>query len=797
MITPSLIQVHTDHLRSEGFSPEQIDFLAKLGVRSINDTQARQLGLSARCDRLGKAVNPPGLYFPFNKDFGQVRCDTPPIRDGKPAKYITTRGKKASAWLPDDCQVITEGFKDAASGTLHGEIPTGAIAGVSHYKCLPHGSGHTIVFDADGWENLQVFAQLIHAGAWLGGKVALLPVIEGQPKAGLCEYFKAGNTKADYQNLIASALKPEDLLQKWPDYWDGFGNRQTVRCCRLAACLGSLYLTELESEAFIRRLADRFKGYGVRARDLQREVRRWKFRRQKKKAVPRLTQDYRTIERRFGKALRFNTLTSMPELCGKPFPAEEARLKWLVDYELSIKSPKEDCIEIALSIAKKQPFNPVADYLKQCHKQYGDDISILSGLADRYLGNDEEITQTQLIKTLIRAVARAFEPGCKSDEVTVLAGPQGFGKSEFLKALASPTWFCDDFSDPRDKDHLLKLHESWIVEWAELHGLGKREVTKVKAFITTARDLIRKPYDPRSKHLPRPSIMVGTSNDAEFLTDATGNRRWWIIKVGQRIPVELVKEERDLIWAAAVVLYERGEPWWLDDGQEHQAEVVRKGYEAIDPWHELISTYVSDKSEVSIKDIFVGCLEVDKGLQDHPKNNRIVNILKRLGWEVLPNPVWRDKNRVRVWARKDASDTPPWPTKTEGVSEGVSVKTFIQQEIQSSDTADTADTLEKRVGKTETISVGVLVGQNNGQKSGGQTDFQVGDPVEVLVGDLWEAGFTVASPDARQWNPETNKAEPTYRLEREGKESRRVLLRYIRPCTATEILSSLTDRQTA
>jgi hypothetical protein len=128
---------------------------------------------------------------------------------------------------------------------------------------------------------------------------------------------------------------------------------------------------------------------------------------------------------------------------------------------------------------------------------------------------------------------------------------------------------------------------------------------------------------------------------------------------------------------------------------------------------------------------------------------------------------------------------------------GVSVKTFIQQEIQSSDTADTADTLEKRVGKTETISVGVLVGQNNGQKSGGQTDFQVGDPVEVLVGDLWEAGFTVASPDARQWNPETNKAEPTYRLEREGKESRRVLLRYIRPCTATEILSSLTDRQTA
>jgi hypothetical protein len=35
--------------------------------------------------------------------------------------------------------------------------------------------------------------------------------IKGTPKAGLCEYFKAGNTAEDYQKLIDSAKKPEDF----------------------------------------------------------------------------------------------------------------------------------------------------------------------------------------------------------------------------------------------------------------------------------------------------------------------------------------------------------------------------------------------------------------------------------------------------------------------------------------------------------------------------------------------------------------------------------------------------------
>jgi predicted P-loop ATPase len=496
----------------------------------------------------------------------------------------------------------------------------------------------------------------------------LLPRIEGQPKAGLCEYFKVGYTDENYKELLDSALKPEDLLQEWPNYWSGLSDRHIIRCCRLAACLSVLYLPDLESEAFVRQLGERFKAQGIRARDLQREAKRWKARRLKKRVVCRLEQDYRLIENRLSKGLRYNQLLNKPELFGEPFPAEESRLRLIIDYGLPIKSGKEDCLEIVLKLARKKPFNPIAEYLEQCYQEHGHDTSILDGIAERYFGNNEDIAQEQLTKTLIRAVARAYKPGCKADEVTVLAGPQGFNKSEFLKALASPAWFCDDFSDPRDKDHLLKLHESWIIEWAELHGLTKREATKVKAFITTSRDRIRRPYGREAEQIPRPSIMVGTSNDSEFLTDPTGNRRWWIIKVNQKIPLELAREERDRIWGAAVALHKQGVTWWLDADQESQAEVVRKEYEAVDAWHELIESYLDSRSEVSVNDIFANCLDIEPGQQDNPKRSRITNVLRRLGWETQPNAVRRNGQRVRLWVKKYLGNSSPSQSVVSAVS---------------------------------------------------------------------------------------------------------------------------------
>ncbi len=210
-----LLPRHIGHLKKEGFTCELIAQWQNFGLRSLSTEQAYNLGFLLK--QGDQYVSGSGLYFPFTSSFGQLRLDTPITReDGSIAKYLTPLGASSQACIPEGCQVVTEGAKDGRAGTVHGGIPTGAIAGVSHYrKALPSGCGYTILFDADGWTNPSVMNHLFNAGLWVKGKIQLLPEIEGQPKAGLCEYFKAGYTSEDYKALIASAYKLETLLLEW------------------------------------------------------------------------------------------------------------------------------------------------------------------------------------------------------------------------------------------------------------------------------------------------------------------------------------------------------------------------------------------------------------------------------------------------------------------------------------------------------------------------------------------------------------------------------------------------------
>jgi hypothetical protein len=270
----NLIPVHRKHLQSEGFTECQIDLLIEhYGVRSFTQTEALEQGFKIWDSKQWQSS--AGILFPFTDTFAQLRCDTPVIRaNGKPAKYITQTGKPSQAFLPEGCRVITEGFKDAVAATLHGGIPTGAIAGVSHYrKALPQGCGYTIIFDADGWTNPQVFANLIHAGKWCSGRVLILPEIPDAPKAGHCEFFKAGYGAKDFQKLLMDgALTPEEMLEEWPNHWESLAARDRVKCARIVAKLARLYMPESEAKAFIRRLAEKHRNSGLTIPDLRKDA---------------------------------------------------------------------------------------------------------------------------------------------------------------------------------------------------------------------------------------------------------------------------------------------------------------------------------------------------------------------------------------------------------------------------------------------------------------------------------------------------------------------------------------------
>ncbi len=118
-----------------------------------------------------------------------------------------------------------------------------------------------------------------------------------------------------------------------------------------------------------------------------------------------------------------------------------------------------------------------------------------------------------------------------------------------------------------DKDSLLGAITYWIVELAELEGTFRRkDIAKLKGFVTSSIDRVRRPYDRRESVYPRRTVFTASVNQPDFLVDDTGNTRWWTI------PVTSIDKQHGLpmqqVWAQLLMRYEAGEPWWLSKDEE-------------------------------------------------------------------------------------------------------------------------------------------------------------------------------------------------------------------------------------
>ena len=202
-------------------------------------------------------------------------------------------------------------------------------------------------------------------------------------------------------------------------------------------------------------------------------------------------------------------------------------------------------------------------------------------------------------KTLVAAVARAFEPGIKFDTMLVLCGPQGIGKSAIFNRLADP-WFSDNLTmgDMKDKTGAEKLQGRWILEIPELSGMRKAEVETTKAFITRQEDQYRPAYGRYVERKARRCIIVGTTNAIDgFLRDTTGNRRFWpVIVKGSKNVLEIEQEYFDQVIAEAKHYYDLGEKLYLTD-ESIIAEAVAAQEDAMesDERYGIVEEFLSKK----------------------------------------------------------------------------------------------------------------------------------------------------------------------------------------------------------
>lgn len=226
-----------------------------------------------------------------------------------------------------------------------------------------------------------------------------------------------------------------------------------------------------------------------------------------------------------------------------------------------------------------------------------DGFNRLDTLLIDYLGaEDNEYTRQTTRKALTAVVARAVtERPVKFDNMIILTGKQGLGKSTLLNKLAGE-WFTDNIVDFNSKDTLLLLQNCIIVEVPELQGFNKSDSNRLKQFLGQKTDKYRAPYERREEEHPRHCVFFGTTNDDEFLRDSTGNRRYWPIQVGVNKATKNVfknlEMERDQIWAEAVTRFRLGEPLYIEGNVLKIAEREQESRLIVDPWESVISEYM-------------------------------------------------------------------------------------------------------------------------------------------------------------------------------------------------------------
>ncbi len=217
-------------------------------------------------------------------------------------------------------------------------------------------------------------------------------------------------------------------------------------------------------------------------------------------------------------------------------------------------------------------------------------------LADCFGVPESDLTRAQGRKWAISAVARALRPGCQVDTILILKGPQGARKTSGFRALAGDDYFAAPAIDPGSKDSVLATHGVWIIEWAELDSLKRSETTAVKAFISERADRIRVPYQRRPQTFPRRCVFIGTTNDDAFLTDTTGDRRFWVV-ASERVDLDRIVATREQLWAEAVARYRSGEQWWLTDAEDTLRSKANEAYRYEDPWISVIEGWMSENPD--------------------------------------------------------------------------------------------------------------------------------------------------------------------------------------------------------
>ena len=260
---------------------------------------------------------------------------------------------------------------------------------------------------------------------------------------------------------------------------------------------------------------------------------------------------------------------------------------------------------------------------------------------------------------LMGVVKRTDHPGEKHDEMVVLVGPQGIGKSTAWAWLLPgepqrSLWFSDGLSFHDDqKAKAEALQGMVLVEASEMTGSTKAEVETIKKFLSRTNDNIRLTYRRDPSPLLRRCMIVGTTNDPRCLpNDASGNRRFLPVPCLDGDPAKTrayMDEHREQMWAEAVHRVRTNhETAYLPDSLKGAQSALTEQYRAVDEVAEEVIGEWLDKNPRAVT-----ANQIASGVSWTPDSRsiyRITTVLKQMGYT---------RERVRGGVGRSWLWTPP------------------------------------------------------------------------------------------------------------------------------------------
>jgi GTPase SAR1 family protein len=292
--------------------------------------------------------------------------------------------------------------------------------------------------------------------------------------------------------------------------------------------------------------------------------------------------------------------------------------------ESNITIAKESLFSIVRTLAAETLFHPFREYFENLQSPEGDPLKDFSEL----IKTDDEfksLVYKYLLTFFVSAVAQSLgERG--SDTMLILYGPQGVGKTTFLRHLV-PSALSEFYTEISlfqvDKDLQIAAANSFLLNVDDLEKLQYKSMGYIKSLLSSSHLYYRPPYGKTLEKHWRFATFVGSVNNREFLSDHSGYRRFLVLPMVKR-NLDFLDFDINKIWSFAFNFYKKNGPIYLDENSIGVLNNINSKFEVFNEEFEIISQIFQPPSNPD-KAIFL-------------TRAQIINLIKTVYPRVTVNP---------------------------------------------------------------------------------------------------------------------------------------------------------------